>query len=94
MIAPYESDRVQARNICNDVKYAEVFIDTSLEVCERRDVKGLYKQARAGIIKNFTGIDDPFEEPSFPDYVVHTDIGDSPEETAEKLHLSMLKKEK
>lgn len=85
MIAPYERDRTLARQICHDVEYVDVFVDTPLEVCEQRDVKGLYKKARAGAIRNFTGLDDPFERPSSPDCIVHTHIGETPYKTASNL---------
>ena len=51
-------------------KYVEIFVDTKLSICEKRDVKGLYKLARQGIIKNFTGISDPFEKPTKPEIVI------------------------
>ena len=62
-ISPYQEDRQQAREIIGDLDFSEVFINTPLEECERRDPKGLYKKARAGEIKGFTGIDAPYEEP-------------------------------
>lgn len=69
-IAPYESDRVVNRKLIESsgAKYVEVYVNTPLEVCEDRDVKGLYKLAREGVIKQFTGISDPFEEPTQADY--------------------------
>jgi len=69
-ISPYEEDRQQARDIIGDLDFSEVFVDTSLEECERRDPKGLYKKARAGEIKGFTGIDAPYEEPQNPQVVL------------------------
>lgn len=71
-ISPYESDREMVRR--NVLHYIEVFVDTPLEECERRDVKGLYKKARAGIIKNFTGISDPYERPTDPEIHITTDV--------------------
>jgi len=66
-IAPYSDDREYNRRMISSVgKYIEVFMNTSLEECERRDVKGLYALARQGVIKNFTGISDPFEAPTDP----------------------------
>ena len=70
-ISPFEKERRLAREIAGDIDFAEVYVDTPLEVCEARDPKGLYKRARAGEIKNFTGIDSPFEAPSNPDVVLH-----------------------
>ena len=70
-ISPFEKERRLAREIAGDVDFAEIYVDTPLEVCEARDPKGLYKRARAGEIKNFTGIDSPFEPPQSPDLVLH-----------------------
>ncbi len=74
-ISPYRDDRDQVRALHDDSGFAfiEVFIDCSLAAAEERDPKGLYKKARAGEIKNFTGIDDPYEEPLKPEIHLHTD---------------------
>jgi adenylyl-sulfate kinase len=72
-ISPFNADREQVKNIVGTDNYIEVFVDTPIEVCEQRDVKGLYKKARAGEIKNFTGIDSPYEKPEKPDVIVPTD---------------------
>lgn len=73
-IAPYEEDRLFNRNqISQYGKYIEVFVNTSLECCERRDIKGLYKMARDGKILNFTGINDPFEPPLTADLLLDGD---------------------
>src|SRR5680860_176210 len=66
-IAPYEKDREFIKKIIGKDNYVEVFVNTSLEVCEQRDVKGLYKKARKGEIKNMTGISAPYEIPVNPD---------------------------
>jgi len=66
-ISPFKSERQMARRLFSDAEFIEVFIDTPLEVAEQRDVKGLYKKARAGKLKNFTGIDSPYERPKFPE---------------------------
>jgi adenylylsulfate kinase len=71
-ISPFRSDREQVKKIIGQVNFIEVFVDATLEVCEQRDVKGLYKRARAGEVKNFTGIDSPYEVPEHPDVVIHT----------------------
>lgn len=71
-ISPFQSDRDQVRRIIGADHYIEVFVDAPLELCEQRDVKGLYKKARAGEVKNFTGIDSPYEKPARPDIVVET----------------------
>jgi adenylylsulfate kinase len=75
-ISPFRSDRDQIRQILGDEKFVEIFVDCPLEVCEQRDVKGLYQKARNGEIKNFTGIDSPYEKPENPHITVHTDKED------------------
>ncbi|WEK05694.1 MAG: sulfate adenylyltransferase subunit CysN [Candidatus Devosia phytovorans] len=70
-ISPFEKERRLAREIAGDISFVEVYVDTPLEVCEARDPKGLYRKARAGEIKNFTGIDSPFEPPTTPELVLH-----------------------
>ncbi len=72
-VSPLTKDRELVRNIVGDADFVEIFVDTSLEECERRDVKGLYKKARAGEIKNFTGIDAPYEKPQTPDVLIETE---------------------
>lgn len=74
-ISPYRVDRntVRALHNSSDMTFIEVFVDCSLDVAESRDPKGLYKKARAGEIKNFTGIDDPYEEPLNPEIHLKTD---------------------
>lgn len=71
-ISPFESDRDLARRVIGADDFIEVYVKCPLEVCESRDVKGLYKKARAGVIKDFTGINSPFEEPNNPELVVDT----------------------
>ncbi len=71
-ISPFNSDRERVKAIVGSDSYIEVFVDTPLEVCEQRDVKGLYKKARAGEVKNFTGIDSPYERPELADVVIPT----------------------
>ena len=72
-ISPFENNRTQARNIISDTDFIEVYIDSSISACEKRDVKGLYKKARAGEINDFTGVSSPFEVPEKPDILVKTD---------------------
>ena len=74
-ISPYRADRRRAREIAREggCEFVEVYVNASLEVCERRDPKNLYKKARAGQIKQFTGIDAPYEIPEAPEVVVRTD---------------------
>lgn len=67
VIAPYQKDREIIKNIVSKENYIEVFVNKSLETCEKRDVKGLYKKARNGEIKNMTGISSPYEIPTNPD---------------------------
>jgi len=69
-ISPYRSDRDKVRNTMKTGEFIEVFVDAPIEVCEQRDPKGLYKKARAGEIKGFTGIDAPYEEPRSPELVL------------------------
>lgn len=71
-ISPFNADRDQVKKIVGIENYIEVFVDTPLEICEQRDVKGLYKKARAGEVKNFTGIDSPYERPENPDLLIPT----------------------
>ena len=71
-ISPFRSDREKVRSLVPHGEFLEIFCHCPLEICEQRDVKGLYKRARAGEIKNFTGISSPYEEPEDPDLVVDT----------------------
>lgn len=75
-ISPSEKIRKMAKKIISSDKYFEVFINSSLEACEKRDVKGLYERARKGELKDFTGIDAPFEAPINPDLEIRTDLYD------------------
>jgi adenylylsulfate kinase len=71
-VSPYIKDRDGVRALVEEGEFVEVFVDAPLAVCEERDVKGLYKKARAGIIKGFTGIDDPYEAPLNPEITIDT----------------------
>ena len=73
-ISPYRADRDQARALHDEMglPFIEVYVECPLDVAEQRDPKGLYKKARAGEIKHFTGIDDPYEAPENPELVIHT----------------------
>ncbi len=75
-ISPYRRDRDRVRGLVEPGEFIEIYVHCPLEVCEQRDVKGLYKRARAGEIPNFTGISDPYEEPLNPEIVVHTHLED------------------
>ena len=83
-ISPYKADRDEVRALHEgaDLKFVEIFVDCSLAVAEQRDPKGLYKKARAGEIKNFTGIDDPYEAPENPEIHLKTDEMTVAEEVA------------
>ncbi len=72
-ISPYISDRANAREVIGDESFIEVFIDTSIEICEQRDPKGLYKKARSGEIQQFTGISDPYEAPQDAEITLPTE---------------------
>ena len=72
-VSPYKKDRDNIKNIVKDVNFVEIYINTSIEECERRDVKGLYKKARAGEINNMTGISSPYEAPTSPDIEIKTE---------------------
>lgn len=71
-ISPYQADREQVRSLHPDESFVEVFVDTPLELCESRDVKGLYAKARAGEIPEFSGISAPYEKPTAPELIVDT----------------------
>lgn len=71
-ISPYRTDRNRVRDIHLEGDFIEVFVNCPIEICEQRDVKGLYKKAKNGEIKGFTGIDDPYEAPEKPEIVVDT----------------------
>ncbi len=72
-VSPFKKDRENIKNIVKDANFVEIFINTSLEECERRDVKGLYKKARAGEIKDMTGITSPYEAPDNADIEIKTE---------------------
>lgn len=84
-VSPNKKDRDNIRNIVKEINFVEVFINTSVEECERRDVKGLYRKARAGEIKNMTGISAPYEAPENPDIIINTES-----ETAEGAALKII----
>jgi sulfate adenylyltransferase len=80
-VSPYRAARNESRKIVGDDRFVEVFVDTPIEVCEERDVKGLYAKARRGEIKGFTGVDDPYEPPVNPEILLQT-VHTTPEENA------------
>jgi len=73
-ISPFRADRDEVRQLVENGEFIEVYVKASVETCEERDPKGLYKKARAGEIKDFTGIDSPYEEPADPEIVLDTNI--------------------
>ncbi len=83
-VSPYRATRNDVRNMVGTDNFIEVFVDTPLEVCEERDVKGLYAKARRGEIKGFTGIDDPYEPPNHPEIVLDT-VHHTAEENAHQI---------
>jgi adenylylsulfate kinase len=89
-VSPMISIRKQAEDIIGNEDFVEVFINTPLAICEQRDPKGLYKKARAGEIKNFTGIDAPFEAPTNPTIELITE-GKSIEQCVDELYLHIVK---
>lgn len=80
-VSPYRATRNDVRNLAGAGSFVEVFVDTPLEVCEQRDIKGMYAKARRGEIKDFTGIDDPYEPPEHPEITLDT-LRHTPEENA------------
>ncbi|HUP62578.1 MAG TPA: bifunctional sulfate adenylyltransferase/adenylylsulfate kinase [Thermoanaerobaculia bacterium] len=83
-VSPYRATRDAVRELVGDDRFLEVFVDTPLEVCEQRDAKGMYAQARAGLVKNFTGIDDPYEPPRDAELTLDTERSTA-EENAQKI---------
>jgi sulfate adenylyltransferase len=83
-ISPYRKARNEARKMVGEDQFVEVFVNTPIEVCEQRDIKGMYARARRGEIKGFTGIDDPYEEPHNPEVSLET-VATTPEENARRI---------
>ena len=83
-ISPFRSERRMARELVGEGEFLEVFVDTPIDVCMQRDPKGLYEKAKAGKIKNFTGIDSPYEAPERAELVIHT-VEASPEAQAQAI---------
>jgi len=90
-ISPYRHTRNEARKMAGKDHFIEIFVNTPLEVCEERDVKGLYAMARRGEIKGFTGIDDPYEEPIAPEIILNT-VDSTPEENARLIIADLMKR--
>jgi sulfate adenylyltransferase len=83
-ISPYRQARNEARKMVSNDQFIEVFVNTPIDVCEQRDIKGMYARARRGEIKGFTGIDDPYEEPLNPELNLQT-VDTTPEENARRI---------
>jgi bifunctional enzyme CysN/CysC len=90
-ISPFQSEREFARSIMPEGRFLEIFVKCDLEVCKRRDPKGLYAKALSGEIKNFTGISSPYEEPPNPELVVETDL-QSTEDIVEQIIKELIKR--
>jgi len=91
-IAPYRSDRRANRNLISKYGgFIEVYVNTSLEKCEERDAKGLYALAREGVIKQFTGISDPYEIPEYPEIIINSSNSKNPETLVDKIYLEIQK---
>ncbi len=88
-ISPFRAERQLARELMAEGEFVEIFIDTPLAEAEKRDVKGLYRKARAGELKNFTGIDSPYEPPVRPEFHINT-MATSPEDAAESIVASLV----
>jgi len=84
LISPYRAGREAARALARSTPFFEIFVSTPLETCERRDAKGLYRRARKGELRDFTGVSAPYEPPSEPDLTVDTSA-ETPEQIAERL---------
>jgi sulfate adenylyltransferase len=84
-VSPYRLTRDRVRALMRKDAFIETYVDTPVEICEQRDVKGMYAKARAGQIKCFTGVDDPYEPPLAPELVLHTGNGETPAENVERI---------
>ena len=91
-ISPFKSERQMAKDLLSSDEFFEIFVNTPLEECEKRDPKGLYKKARAGELKNFTGIDSLYEEPENPDLILDTTSSNAEELTNQIINFLQLKK--
>ncbi|MFD0048706.1 adenylyl-sulfate kinase [Actinomycetes bacterium NPDC127524] len=85
-ISPFQEDRDTVRNLLEDNEFIEVYVKCPVEECESRDPKGLYQKARGGLIKNFTGIDSPYEEPRNPEIILETERYSIEECVSQLLH--------
>jgi bifunctional enzyme CysN/CysC len=91
-ISPYRAERIGVRSLVGDGEFIEVFVDTPIEECVRRDAKGLYAKAKAGTIKNFTGFDAPYETPETPEIHLRT-LDEKPDQMADRVIKALLERE-
>ena len=91
-ISPYRAERVSVRNLVGEGEFIEVFVDTPIEECIRRDAKGLYAKAKAGTIKNFTGFDAPYEAPVTPEVHLLT-LDEKPDQMADRVIKALIERE-
>jgi bifunctional enzyme CysN/CysC len=89
-ISPYRAERIGVRNLVGDGEFIEVFVDTPIEECAQRDAKGLYAKAKAGLIKNFTGFDAPYEAPQSPEVHLQT-LHEKPDQAAQRVIKALVK---
>ena len=89
-VSPYRDARNEIRKVIDQERFIEIFVDTPLEVCEKRDRKGMYAKARAGLIKGYTGVDDPYETPESPEVRIDT-TNITPDEAAQEILLHLQK---
>ncbi|NDD14642.1 MAG: adenylyl-sulfate kinase, partial [Betaproteobacteria bacterium] len=85
-VSPFQADRAQARALVADGDFIEIYCAADLAVCEGRDPKGLYAKARAGVIKDFTGISSPYEQPEAPELIIDTGHQSLQESTTQVIH--------
>ena len=90
-ISPYRAERDMIRGLVGDGEFLEVFVDTPIDECERRDPKGLYSKAKSGKIKNFTGVDAPYEAPTAPEIHLET-VGRQPEQLADEVVKNLVRR--
>ena len=91
LISPFKQERDRARSLFKENQFKEIYISTSLQECEQRDVKGLYQKARRGEVKDFTGIDSPYEPPDNPEFIIDTQnksVSDCVQSILEKVNLT------
>jgi len=91
-ISPYRKDRQSVRSVMGEEFFLEIYVKCPIDVCESRDPKGIYKKARQGDIKNFTGVSAPYEPPEYPDLIIESDKEDIQAAVAKVIQLMQKKK--